>query len=239
MLRGMSLHCTRRAWIVAATLALGGCGDDAGSEGTAGPTSTSTPGSTSATSSDTTTTPADTTSGGTNSTTMPGDTTGEVMLCNGWSEDGPDMPWLTLSASDGTPLESGGTFSIECGGQGSWMFAIYPEMGGWEIQSTTLVFDVEVVVEGFPGALGGSFYEDDALIYDVECGSGETFDGGFVHDCIAVFPPDTIADLSELDGAPATIHVELGTQGGDPLIVDLVDMTLSAPAEIVSEDCFF
>ena len=182
--------------------------------------------------SDTSTGTADSTSG-----TSAGSTTGAEALCNGWSERGPDMPWLELYDAGGRPLASGGTYALECGGQGSWMFPIYPEMGGWQLADTSLSFSIEVVVEGFPGPFG-SFYVEPEYYYDLEC-LAETFDGGFAHDCIAVLPPDDIADLSELDGAPATIHVELTVDGDEPLVVDLVDMTISAPADLVAGGCGF
>lgn len=228
------------------------CGDDGGAEGSATTASTSATdsGTTSAgpSTSATTTTPPTTTvddSGttGSSSITGPGtfgsSTTGEVALCNGWNEEGPATPWLELYDSSGEALASGGAFPIVCGGQGSWMFPIFPQMGGWELADPLLTFSqVEVVVEGFPGPFG-SFYQEDNYLYDLECGGFDTFDGGFSHDCIAVLPPDDIADLGTLDGAPATIHIELEVDGGDPLVIDLVDMTLFAPPEVVSQECFF
>jgi len=164
-------------------------------------------------------------------------TTGAEALCNGWSERGPETPWLELYDASGRPLASGGTYSLLCGGQGSWMFPVYPEMGGWQLTDTSLLFSVEVVVEGFPGPFG-SFYVEPEYYYDLEC-LAETFDGGFAHDCIAVLPPDDIADLAALDGAAATIHVSLMVDGDEPLVMDLVDMTISAPADLVAEGCGF
>jgi hypothetical protein len=164
-------------------------------------------------------------------------TTGTEMLCNGWSEDGPDEPWLELYDVQGQPLASGGTYALTCGGQGSWMFPIFPRMGGFVLTQPLVVFSVEVTVEGFPGPFG-PFYREPQYYYGLECFE-DTFDGGFAHDCIAVLPPDDIADLAALDGAPATIHLELEVGGGDPIVVDLVDMTLSAPPDIVAGGCVF
>jgi hypothetical protein len=163
-------------------------------------------------------------------------TTGDEMLCNGWREDA-DAPFLELYDASGQPLVSGGNFTLECGGQGFWMFPIYVEMGGWELADTTLEFSVEVVVEGFPGPFG-SFYDTDEYLYGVECIDLDTFDGGFLHDCITVFPPDD-AVLETIDGAPATIHLELEVDGGSPIVVDLTDMTMSAPADVVANGCSF
>ncbi|MCA9651062.1 MAG: hypothetical protein H6712_22185 [Myxococcales bacterium] len=240
----MDLLDRRLGWALASVLVLG-CGDDGSAEdGTSSPGTSAGTGATSAATGEGSSAGHDEGSSGgsattnTTNTTMT-ETTGGVELCNGWMDDGPSSPWLELYGAGHVLLESGGTYSIECGGQGSWMFPIYPEMGGWELQGTTLYFAVEVVVEGFPGSTGGSFYQEPTYYYDLECFGGDEFDGGFAHDCIAVLPPDGIPDLAALDGAPATIHVELGTQGGDPIVIDLVDMTLSAPAEVVMQECFF
>ncbi|WP_266216610.1 hypothetical protein [Paraliomyxa miuraensis] len=222
------------------------CGDDGTAEGSAsGPsTSATASGTTSTADSDPSisTTTAVVDDSGTSTTAGPGtfgtSTTGELELCNGWN-DALATPSLELQGAGGETLVSGGAFPIECGGQGSWMFPLYPQMGGWELASPLLTFAlVEVVVEGFPGPFG-SFYIEQNYLYSLDCGGFDTLDGGFSHDCITVLPPDDIADLGTLDGAPATIHVELEVDGGDPIVIDLVDMTLSAPPEVVSQECFY
>jgi len=159
-------------------------------------------------------------------------TSGAEMLCSGWSEEG-DAPWLELYGSGGVELASGGMLTLECGGQGFWMFPIYPRMGGWELADTTLDFKIDVVVEGFAGPFG-SYYAEDSYPYGLEC-IGDDF-GGFAHDCITVFPPDD-SELAMVDGAPATVHIELAVDGGDPIIIDLTDMTMSAPASVLEIDC--
>ena len=149
------------------------------------------------------------------------------------------MPWLELYDASHQPLATGGTLVLECGGQGSWMLPMFPEMGGWQLAEPSLTFSVEVVVEGFPGPFG-SFYVEPNYYYGLECfNGGDTFDGGFAHDCIAVLPPDTIANLAAMDGAAATVHVELPVDGGEPLVMDLLDMTISAPPEVVANGCAF
>jgi hypothetical protein len=229
-------------------LLLPACGDDDGTAETSsgpassGPTSSGSPTSSGPITDGTTVGPDPSTSGtSTNGTSTSGtgvdSTTGAEALCNGWSERGPAMPWLELYDVMGQPLAAGGTVALTCGGQGSWMFPIFPEMGGWELAEPSLVFSVEVVVEGFPGPFG-SFYSEPEYYYGLQCFQ-DTFDGGFAHDCIAVIPPDTIADLAALDGAAATVHIELAVDGGEPLVMDLADMTLSAPADIVAEGCAF
>ncbi len=228
-------------------LSVPACGDDGGAEGStssasssASDTATSGQPETGATSQDpgTNTAVSESTSS-TGSTISVGEsTTGEVALCNGWSERGPDMPWLELYDAYLAPMASGGPFPLVCGGQGSWMLPIFPTMGGWMLSDPAIAFSVEVVVEGFPGPFG-SFYREPNYYYDLECSGGDTFDGGFSHDCIAVVPPDTISDLGELDGASATIHIELEVDGGEPLVLDLVDMTISAPPDVITSGCEF
>jgi hypothetical protein len=209
---------------------------DGPSDGTAATTATSTG---SGDSGGDTSASATSTGSGTDGTS----TGGEVMLCNGW-EEGADAPWLELYGSNPTPMQSGETFAISCGGQGSYMFALYPHMGGWSPASGSVTFVVDVQVDGFTGPTG-QFFLAPQYPYDIECSSGgDTFDdglGGFSHACIAVLPPDDyLDDLSVLDGATATIHVEMLDDGGQSLVaIDLTDITLSAPVRQVSEPCFF
>jgi hypothetical protein len=167
-----------------------------------------------------------------NPTSSVDSTAGAEPLCNGWSEDG-DEPWLELYGVGGQPLVSGGSLTLECGGQGFWMFPIYPRMGGWELADPTLEFSVEVVVEGFAGPFG-SFYAEDDYFYSLECIGDEL--GGFAHDCITVFPPDD-SELPMIDGVPATIHIELAVDGGQPIVIDLTEMTMAAPAALLDTGC--
>lgn len=242
----MDLLARSLPFALVGALLLPACGDDDGTaETSSGPSSSGTvssgspePTSTGPITDDgTTMAPDPSTSGSSTIGTSADSTTGAEALCNGWSERGPATPWLELYDTTGQPLASGGTYALECGGQGSWMFPIFPEMGGWELAEPLLVFSVEVVVDGFPGPFG-SFYQEPEYYYGLECFQ-DTFDGGFAHACIAVIPPDDIADLAALDGATATIHIELAVDGGEPLVVDLTDMTLAAPADIVANGCAF
>jgi hypothetical protein len=238
-------HTPPFAFALVGALLLPACGDDDGTADTSsdpsssGPVSTSSPEPTSTgpSTDGTTMGPDPSTSGPSTIGTSADSTTGAEALCNGWSERGLATPWLELYDTTGQPLVSGGMYALECGGQGSWMFPIFPEMGGWELDEPLLIFSVEVVVDGFPGPFG-SFYQEPQYYYGLEC-FRDTFDGGFAHACIAVPPPDDIADLAALDGATATIHIELAVDGGEPIVVDLTDMTLSAPADIVARGCGF
>ncbi|MGH1343772.1 MAG: hypothetical protein ACRBN8_19605 [Nannocystales bacterium] len=140
-----------------------------------------------------------------------------------------------------TPMASGSTWPITCGGQGSWMFPIFPSMGEFTPAQGMVNFAVDIQVEGFSGP-GGQFHLNPMYPYDVEGSSGgETFDGGFNHDCIAVFPPDEyLEDLSVLDGAVAAVHIDLlDPEGNTVASVDFADVVSSAEIRPGSEDfCF-
>lgn len=210
--------------LVVIVLGASACGDDGSAEGSTSITAGST--GVTAGSTDTTASPV--------SLTSADSTTGAEMRCNGWSEDDRDGPWLELQGEDGEPLAPGGVLGLLCGGQGSWMFPIYPTMGGWE-PSDLLSFSVVVEVEGFAGPFG-PFYDEGAYSYDIGCIEEDTDFGGFSHDCLAVLPPDD-TQLPMIDGAPATVHVELSVDGGDPLVIDVADLTISAPADLLAIGC--
>jgi hypothetical protein len=242
----MGSSLARALRLALAGVLLPACGDDDATADASGPSSGAMASDSGASTGEPTSVGSDTTRGAdpstsgpsTISTSNPSDdsTTGGPLLCNGWGEGGPGEPWLELYDVTGQPLVSGGTYSLACGGQGSWMLPLYPHMGGWTLTEPMLVFSVEVVVEGFPGPFG-RFYEEPDYYYTLQC--FDDIDGGFVHSCIAVLPPDDIADLAALDGASATVHLELAVEGGAPLVVDLVDMTISAPADVVVGGCGF
>ena len=237
-------------------MALSACGDDGSpslgsgstsdTPATSGGSTSESPSSTGANPSssgqpdDTTVTTSEVSTTGASSSGTTGD---DSYFCNGWDEDA-TRPFLEVYSDwqKKTPLESGGTWPISCGGQGSWMFAIFPALGGFTPAGDNVEFSVSIDVEGFSGP-SGQFHLSPGYPYDVVCyPSGGTFDGGgFAHDCIAILPPDEyLADLSVLDGAVATIDVALLGPDGDPVAsVALTDVTLSAPEEEVSEDCFF
>lgn len=174
--------------------------------------------STSPTSSTTTTTTT------TDSTTTPGTettaTTGELEFCQGWQ--GPQgAPFLDLYDKNNTLLQDGGVLPIECGGQGLFMFGLYPEFGGFIPPGDILDVDLVVDVEGFNNNPEGHFYSAHPVGYYVAC---DDIIGG-VYGVIPIFPLDNLDDLTALDGKPAQVHVILPT-GDEPLAVDL-DVTLS------------
>jgi hypothetical protein len=240
--------------MVAFVLALGGCADDdskasSGADSstggddrpaTGGLDTTGGPAATGTDATSTTSEPGPTSTSSATSTSTSTSTTGEeTYACNGWDENATE-PFLELYDARGTLMQSGGTFAITCGGQGSWMFPIFPRMGGFRTTGY-VTFAVTIDVEGFEGPMGQLFHLGTHGIEVLCTDGGDTFDGGFAHDCIAVLPPDMyLADLSVLDGALADVHVEMLDAADQPVVtVDLTDMVLSAPVRRVSEDCFF
>ncbi len=232
-----------------------GCGDD-GSSASSGDTPSSTSagdGSGTAASVTSTDTPTSgsadgSTSGatsppGTSGATGESDTTGgEIEYCNGWDETA-TRAFLELYADSQmqTELTDGATWNITCGGQGSWMFPLFPSMGGFVPAGTLVTLSVDVQVEGFAGPTG-PFYAGPMYLYDVACFDGGDDDiGGFSHDCIAVLPPDDyLDDLSVLDGAVADVHVDLRDPEGNVVATaELADLVLSAPMRQVGQGCFF
>lgn len=146
--------------------------------------------------------------------------TGGAAWCYGWEEsDAP--PWLELENKAMQPLTGGATLPLECGGQGTFMFGIYPRFGGFEPAGDLLDFDLVVDVEGFNDNPEGHFYSAAPVSYYVSC---EQILGGVVG-VLPVFPFDNLADLAALDGKPATLHVVMHAPGGD-VVVD-TDAVLS------------
>lgn len=177
---------------------------------TAAPVTTGEPTSTSTTA---TTGPDDTTA--TTATTDLTGTTGDPAFCHGW--EGADVPaFLDLHDKDGNLLVDGGTLPLECGGQGLFMFGLYPTFGGFTPTGDILDFKLVVDVEGFNDNPEGHFYSADPVGYYVSC---EDVVGGVIG-VLPVFPFDNLEDLTALDGKPAEVHVTLPT-GDEPIAVDL------------------
>ena len=167
-----------------------------------------------ATTAPSTTTTADTTDAATDATT------GEPGFCWGWNgADGP--PYMDLHDKDGNLLTSGSPLPLECGGQGSFMFGLYPTFGGFTPTGDILEVALVVDVDGFNDNPEGHFYSADPVAYYVAC---DDVIGG-VYGVIPVFPFDNLGDLMALDGQPAQIHLTVPT-GDEPLAVDL-DVVLS------------
>lgn len=161
---------------------------------------------------------------GDSGTTTTGDTasstTGEPAWCYGW-ESAEGAAYLELHGRDDMPLVDGGQIQLECGGQGLFMFGLYPTFGGFTPPGDQITFDVVVDVEGHNTNPEGHFYSVTESGYYVGC---EPIIGG-VLGVVPVIPPDN-EDVLTLDGLPADFHVVLHTGAGD-VVVDL-KMTLVA-----------
>lgn len=214
-----------------AAVAAAGCGGDDTGDDTGGAT---TGGSTSGGSTSEASTSGSTSSGPTTgeATGSSGTTGSAVEYCNGFDVAAAE-PFLELRVAGGTPVGAGVTWPLECGGQGSWMFGLYPSLGGWDPGTDSVVFSITVDVEGFNSNPDGHFYSNATEYYYVGC---ELLDGG-VTGVIGVLPPDVIADLTLLDGKAATLHVEIS--GGGQLLAADATMNLSAPADLVMQGCGF
>lgn len=165
-------------------------------------------------------------------TTAPTGTTGSSgSYCQGFESDAVSK-FLTLEIVGGEPLTDGVVWPLECGGQGSWMFGIYPSLGGWDPMNDVVTFTIEVDVEGHNTNPAGHFFSGEVSYY-IGC---EQVDGGVVG-VAPVFPPDDLADLSVLDGLPAQVHVTVPADG-EVLTADAAVM-LSAPKALVDMGCMF
>jgi hypothetical protein len=233
----MISRATYLALVVGMTLG-SGCGDSGGDSGTE-TTATGTtgePGTTGGTTTDPGTTGEPTTTTGTTGAT--GSTTGEsatgtgttggAEYCQGFDADAP-APFVEFAALGGEKFADGVTWPLECGGQGLWMFALYPSMGGWDPMDQIVFFDIAVDVEGHNDNPDGHFFSAEMTTYYIGC---EIPDGGVVG-MIPVFPPDTLADLNELNGLQATVHVVIDA-GGQPLVFDSTATLAVSPADVMN-----
>lgn len=177
-------------------------GDTTGSDatGTASATSPTTDASTTSSATD----------GGTSGDGSGGATTGGAMFCQGWEDTAPPAH-LELYDKNMAPLTEGATLPIECGGQGIFMFGLYPKFGGFTPASDLLDFGLVVDVEGFNNNPDGHFYSADPVGYYVGC---EPVIGG-VTGVLPIFPLDELANLPDLDGKPAQVHVVMHAPDGD------------------------
>jgi hypothetical protein len=208
-------------WAVAA-----GCNFESGGT-TAGATDSAATGDTDAT---TSTSAAETTS-----TTAPapdvstGSTTEmAVSYCHGFQAAA--MPFLSLYILGGEPLVDGSSWPIECDGDGTWMFGLYPSLGGWDPMTNEVMFTVEVDVDGFNLDSAGHFFSAEV---DYHIGCEDPFAG-----LLGVAPvslPTDVTDPTQLDGKPATVRVTV-LAGDMELQVD-ASVTLSAPPDVVLQGC--
>lgn len=147
-------------------------------------------------------------------------TTGDPAFCWGW--EGPDgPPFMDLHDKDGNLLTTGSPLPLECGGQGVFMFGLYPTFGGFTPTGDIMDVDIVVDVDGFNNNPEGHFYSAHPVGYWVSC---QDVLGG-VLGVLPVFPFDNLDDLTALDGKPAQLHITVPI-GDEPLVVDL-DVVLS------------
>ncbi|WAS97904.1 hypothetical protein [Nannocystis punicea] len=229
------MHGLKYFGVVLVLVGCAGGPTPAGSEGTGAASETAaseatTSSSGGSTMEETSTNEAPTSSTSGSSTAESSTTEAPVVYCQGFDRDAP-APFLELTVKGGAALVDGVEWPLECGGQGLWMFALYPSLGGFEPGGYYPHVTVIVDVEGYDLGPTGHFYHRQGESYYIGC---EQSDGG-VFGVVPVFPPDELAKLSEVDGLPAQVHVEVETAEG-PLTVDAL-VTLSAPPELVKQGC--
>ncbi len=172
----------------------------------------------------TTPTPTTTTPGGTTvetSVTSTSGTTGEPTTgelppdwCHGFSPNGP-MTLVIRNGDNEEILADGSVLPLECGGQGSLMFPIYPSFGGFEPPNgESVAFSVTLDVEGYNVGPGMHFFSTTNYSFEVDC-SYDTYSYGYSNSFLAMFPPDAIPDVTAVDGKPGVLHVTLHAPGGD------------------------
>lgn len=217
--------------IVVVACSPGGSSETTSADTTGSSTATSADTSSTADTSDTTTaaptssatdpTGADTTAATTSTTAATTDTTtGDAAFCNGW-ETADGAPYLVLHNRDGDELTPGSTLPIECGGQGQFMFGVYPTFGGFTPPGDIIDFKMVVDVEGFNNNPDGHFYSADPIGFWVSC---DPVLGG-VSGVLPVFPFDNLDDLTALNGKPA--HLQVTVPAGDVPVVVEADVILS------------
>jgi hypothetical protein len=148
-------------------------------------------------------------------------------------EDDPEIdgPYFEIY-NGGSLLEDGDTWTLQCGGQGSLMFYLRTVQGNLNPMFAQVSYAVTVDVEGFNDiSPTGHFFDDQDARVDVACPDGVTF----LIDGIAVFPPDGLTDLSLIDGLPATLRVELLTEGAPP--PREYQLVLAVPDEETQNGC--
>ncbi len=170
----------------------------------------------------------------TEGTTTEGTTTG-LEICHFGSSGGSGGstdPWLELT-HHGTPVEDGVTIGLECGLQGLFMLELVPHFAGFEPEDEFVEISMTVDVDGYNLNPDGHFYSVDKLAFYIGC---DVFDGG-VGNILAVIPPDTIEDLTALQGAQGALSVTLYPDGGlDPVTVDAT-FTVDAQVDEMWEFC--
>jgi hypothetical protein len=152
--------------------------------------------------------------------TVADSTTGDELYCGLADLEG--GPWFEIGHA-GAPLADGSVLTIECGGQGSLMFYLETQVGGWMPLEDSVFYSVTVDVDGHVGP-SGHFFQDMNFGEYIGC---EEFEGGAPPEGITVIPPDDLGDPTVLHGLTATIHVEL-LAGDNPTFDATVELAVPA-----------
>jgi|LNFM01.1.fsa_nt_gb hypothetical protein len=162
-----------------------------------------------------------------------GSTTGDPNYCGLDVMQGEDGPWFELSHM-GVPVTSGATLTMECGAQGSLMFWLESHQGGvMPDEFENITYSVTMDVPGFDDlSPTGHFYRNTEYGMYVGC---EPIIGGITGG-VPVLPPDALLDVTQVDGLPATLHVELAGDGATAVFD--VDVVLAVPSDLSPDTCF-
>lgn len=167
------------------------------------------------------------------STSTPQTTADPTEAGGGAATETPHAAWFALGQGefDYRPLADGDELAMVLGSQGAWMFPIGVRGGGFtlpadpaDLQGPDVPrFDLWLDIDGYEVSLGGHLAEvaDLPLLFTV------ADDGTYAAPYVPLILPEVLADLRDLDGAPARLHGELTTSEGE-LAVELA-VTVRAP----------
>jgi hypothetical protein len=162
-----------------------------------------------------------------------GSTTGDPNYCGLDVMPGEDGPWFEVTHM-GVPVTDGATLSMVCGSQGSLMFWLETHQGGvMPDDLENITYSITMDVPGFDDlSPTGHFYRNTEYGMYVGC---EPIIGGITGG-VPVFPPDALLDVTQVDGLPATLHVEL-VGDGETAVFD-AEVVLEVPADLSPDTCF-
>ena len=170
---------------------------------------------------------------GSTSSSVPLTTTDPTEAGGGATTEAPHAAWFALGQGefDYRPLVDGDELAMVLGSQGAWMFPIGVRGGGFTLPADPADlhgpdvprFDLWLDIDGYEVSVGGHLAEvDDLPLLFTVAG-----DGTYVAPYVPLILPEVLADLRDLDGAPARLHGELSTRDG-LLAVELA-VTVRAP----------
>lgn len=162
-----------------------------------------------------------------------GSTTGDPDYCGLEVMPGEDGPWFELTHM-GAAVTDGATLTMVCGSQGSLMFWLETHQGGVVPDGfENITYSITMDVPGFDDlSPTGHFYRNTEYGMYVGC---EPIIGGITGG-VPVFPPDALLDVTQVDGLPATLHVEL-LGDGETAVFD-AEVVLAVPSDLSPDTCF-